>query len=409
MWQPTAGPPPTPARWSRRWKTDARCGSCARPVRLSSERAWRPKRPHARQGGGDPFQRRPVGPGPDSGCRDGRRPDAGRHRARRGVRGGRVGPAAAVELCAGSRRGRSAHGIHGTGAGASAGRTMGDRAARRAVDPVRLARRPARAGRRGAALWVVPGAARRIDLSPLRAGDPLVSRHRRRALAFAALAIGLAIAGLAELGRGTAASPQGRTVSQVVVLEALPAGGRVSAQALGVVRVPARYAAPGVVADPEDAVGRRVAVPSRPARCSPSPSSRPTHGSRPVGTLPSGSTPPPACRPETSPARTPTCSWPRPAAARIRRSSSRTCSSWPRTGRTVQPSRRSVSRRPPSRRSSPPRGAARCGLSSDRRRGRRESSGRALRGRRIRRCTRGGVLRGCRRRGGDRRRRGGAT
>ena len=87
-----------------------------------------------------------------------------------------------------------------------------------------------------------------------------MSRHRRRAIAFAALAIGLAIAGLAELGRGTAASPQGRTVSQVVVLEALPAGGRVSAEALGVVRVPARYAAPGVVADPEDAVGRRVAV-----------------------------------------------------------------------------------------------------------------------------------------------------
>ena len=33
--------------------------------------------------------------------------------------------------------------------------------------------------------------------------------------------------------------------------------------------------------------------PSRPARCSPSPSSRPTRGSWPVGTLPSGSTPPP--------------------------------------------------------------------------------------------------------------------
>jgi Flp pilus assembly protein CpaB len=74
------------------------------------------------------------------------------------------------------------------------------------------------------------------------------------------LAIGLAIAGLAELGRGTAASPQGRMVSQVVVLEALPAGARVRADALGVVRVPARYAAPGVVADPETAVGRRVAV-----------------------------------------------------------------------------------------------------------------------------------------------------
>lgn len=87
-----------------------------------------------------------------------------------------------------------------------------------------------------------------------------MSRHRRRALAFTVLAIGLAIAGLAELGRGTTASSQGRMVSQVIVLEALPAGGRVTADALGVVSVPARYAAPGVIADPDDAVGRRVAV-----------------------------------------------------------------------------------------------------------------------------------------------------
>ena len=32
------------------------------------------------------------------------------------------------------------------------------------------------------ALRLVPGSARRIDLPPLRAGDPSVSRHRRKAI-----------------------------------------------------------------------------------------------------------------------------------------------------------------------------------------------------------------------------------
>jgi Flp pilus assembly protein CpaB len=107
---------------------------------------------------------------------------------------------------------------------------------------------------------VVQGASRRIDLSPLHAGGPRVSRHRRRALTLAALAIALAIAGLAELGRGTASTPRTRMVGQVVVLNAFPVGARLSADALGVVRVPARYASAGVVVDPVAAVGQRVAV-----------------------------------------------------------------------------------------------------------------------------------------------------
>jgi Flp pilus assembly protein CpaB len=107
---------------------------------------------------------------------------------------------------------------------------------------------------------LVPGAARWIDLPPLRTGGPRVSRHRRRALILAALSIGLAIAGLVELGRGTASPPTARTVTQVVVLEALSAGDRLSADALGVLRVPARYAGAGAVSDPTAAIGRRLAV-----------------------------------------------------------------------------------------------------------------------------------------------------
>jgi Flp pilus assembly protein CpaB len=88
-----------------------------------------------------------------------------------------------------------------------------------------------------------------------------VSRHHRRALILSGLAIALVIAGLAELGRGTAASPGAAMANQVVVLRAVPAGGRLDADVLGVFRVPARYATTGVVADPRDAVGQRVAVP----------------------------------------------------------------------------------------------------------------------------------------------------
>lgn len=87
-----------------------------------------------------------------------------------------------------------------------------------------------------------------------------MSRHRRRALILSALAVALAIAGLAELGRGTASRPHAAMVSQVVVRQDVPAGGRLGAHDLGVVRVPARYASVAAVADPEQAVGRRTAV-----------------------------------------------------------------------------------------------------------------------------------------------------
>ena len=137
----------------------------------------RPSGPGARraaraQGGCDPFQWRPVGPRPDSGGRHGRRPHAGRHRSGRGVRGGRVGPAAAVELRAGSGRGRSAHGIHGTGAGASA-RTHDGRSScssRRRSRPARSSACASRSPRRRA----VGGAGRRCVGSICRRCAPAI-------------------------------------------------------------------------------------------------------------------------------------------------------------------------------------------------------------------------------------------
>jgi hypothetical protein len=107
---------------------------------------------------------------------------------------------------------------------------------------------------------VVPGAARRIDLPALCPGDPIVSRHRRRALVLAVLAVVLAVAGLAELGRGTGVSLRRPMAREVVVLRSLSAGDRLTADLLGVVRVPARYVSAGAVTDPRVAVGRRVAV-----------------------------------------------------------------------------------------------------------------------------------------------------
>jgi Flp pilus assembly protein CpaB len=94
----------------------------------------------------------------------------------------------------------------------------------------------------------------------VRAGDPLVSRHRRRALILSALAIALAVAGLAELGRGPASPPPPAMLSQVVVRQDVPAGGRLGVDDVGVVRVPARFVSAGAVADPQQAVGRRTAV-----------------------------------------------------------------------------------------------------------------------------------------------------
>jgi Flp pilus assembly protein CpaB len=107
---------------------------------------------------------------------------------------------------------------------------------------------------------MVPGLARRIDLPPLCAGDPPVSRHRRRAIVYLGLAVALAVAGLAVMGRRSATSPPVRLATQVVVLRSVAAGERLTADALAVSRLPARYAGSGAVADPRAVLGRRVVV-----------------------------------------------------------------------------------------------------------------------------------------------------
>lgn len=89
----------------------------------------------------------------------------------------------------------------------------------------------------------------------------VVSRHRRRALALAVIAAVLAVAGLIEVGRGSAPVRRGAVATEVVAVRAIPAGARITADALGIVRVPARYAGRGAVADPQEVTGLRAAVP----------------------------------------------------------------------------------------------------------------------------------------------------
>ena len=87
-----------------------------------------------------------------------------------------------------------------------------------------------------------------------------MSRHRRRALALGAIAALLVVAGLFELGRGSAPPRRGPVATEVVAVRNIPAGARITADALGVVRVPARYAVRGAVVDPRTAIGLRAAV-----------------------------------------------------------------------------------------------------------------------------------------------------
>jgi Flp pilus assembly protein CpaB len=87
-----------------------------------------------------------------------------------------------------------------------------------------------------------------------------VSRHRRRALALAAIAAMLAIAGLVQVGRGSESRRREAMATEVVLVRDIPAGARIAADALGVVRVPARYAVRGAVLDPRAAIGHRTAV-----------------------------------------------------------------------------------------------------------------------------------------------------
>jgi Flp pilus assembly protein CpaB len=95
---------------------------------------------------------------------------------------------------------------------------------------------------------------------PAMLAGGMVSRHRRRAIVLAVLAAALAIGGLVELGRGSAAPRRERMATEVVAIRDVPAGARLSADVLGVVRVPARYANRGAVGDPRSAIGLRAAV-----------------------------------------------------------------------------------------------------------------------------------------------------
>ena len=87
-----------------------------------------------------------------------------------------------------------------------------------------------------------------------------MSRHRRRALALAAIAAVLAIAGLMLIGRGSEPRPREAIATEVVLVRDIPAGARITTDVLGVVRVPARYAGRGAVVEPRAAIGRRAAV-----------------------------------------------------------------------------------------------------------------------------------------------------
>jgi hypothetical protein len=88
-----------------------------------------------------------------------------------------------------------------------------------------------------------------------------VSRHHRAALAWAALALALVVAGLIEVARGATPPPRRAMAVEVVALRDLAAGARLTAGALGTVRVPARYASGGAVTAVSETTGRRLAVP----------------------------------------------------------------------------------------------------------------------------------------------------
>ena len=181
MWPARGGRRRRLRRCSVRWRTGVRCGSCARPAPPLFGRS-RARGRTCPPRGGDAVRGREVGPCPDTGRQDDLRPHEGRSGPRRCVRCRRVGSAAADRSRAFRRRGRRPHRIDGSRAGVCARFAVGDRAARRPGDPDRLPGRSAGAGRCCAPMRMVPGAARRIDLPSLRAGNPPVSRHRRRAL-----------------------------------------------------------------------------------------------------------------------------------------------------------------------------------------------------------------------------------
>jgi SAF domain-containing protein len=88
-----------------------------------------------------------------------------------------------------------------------------------------------------------------------------VSRHRRRSLLLAlagAVLVLVALGRLAEGGSGGA--PVAGRVARIVVIRLVPAGDRLTAADLGIVKLPAAAASPHQLARASQAIGRRAAV-----------------------------------------------------------------------------------------------------------------------------------------------------
>jgi len=85
-----------------------------------------------------------------------------------------------------------------------------------------------------------------------------MTRHRRRSIALAGVAVALV---LTAVMRGGGASPAADPLVQIVsVRRPLAAGVRIAASDLAVRAVPSRWADPHQLTDPEAAIGRRSAV-----------------------------------------------------------------------------------------------------------------------------------------------------
>jgi pilus assembly protein CpaB len=86
--------------------------------------------------------------------------------------------------------------------------------------------------------------------------------RRRRAAALLGLALLLGVLAASDVAGREAALRErlGPTVSVVVVREPVAAGARITARVLGTRAVPARYAPPGALRNPAQAIGRRAAV-----------------------------------------------------------------------------------------------------------------------------------------------------
>lgn len=87
-----------------------------------------------------------------------------------------------------------------------------------------------------------------------------MTRHRRRSIGLAALAVVLVLVSLMR-GGGNASSSVDPLVQIVSVRRPLAAGVRIAASDLAVRTVPSRWADPHQLTDPEAAIGRRSAVP----------------------------------------------------------------------------------------------------------------------------------------------------